>query len=76
MQRKGYSFPLFLAHFLHTLGNSSGVIVIGGVLSKDLEFGNTVLVRAKIQLLLISVVFASFHRRTSLLGVDFDVEDV
>ena len=50
--------------------------MIGGVLSKDLEFGNTVLVRAKIQLFLISAVFASFHRRTSLLGVDFDVDDV
>ena len=32
--------------------------------------------RAKIQLLLISAVFASFHRRTSLLGVDFDVDNV
>ena len=77
MQRNGDSLPLFLAHtFLHTLGNGSGVIVTGGVFSKDFVLGNTVLVRAKIQLLLISAVFASFHRRTSLLGVDFDVDNV
>ena len=45
------SFLLFLAHtFTHTLGKNSGDNRDRGVLSKDLEFGNTVPVRAKIHL--------------------------
>ena len=51
MQRNGDSFSLFLAHTFYThLGNILGDNRDRGVLSKDLEFGNTVPVRAKIHL--------------------------
>ena len=56
--------------------NGSGVVVIGGVLSRRFRVWQHRPSEGEDTITFNFICFACFHRRTSLLGVDLDVDDV